>query len=287
MALRSPDHLSSSTDELLTLACEGRSQLAALSDAKATSLEDDRRDYFAVSSWARPMVIARGLSARTVLRNRIARARRDLRMRYRRLAAHGFEEQISALCGAVPAELIGAVQESRAELEIAASERAQLVAPFGGRALPPLCHWIAREIAIFLDFSVREVKNRILPRLPALAGLAVGWWIAQTFTDSRAHGLLQMLGLGRSGKRYVAADTLKAMNFWLPLLTSLVCAYLASRVGALIRHRYGVGSDPARSLASAGESELRLIEAGYRSPPARREQGAESPAPGRKSRAPR
>lgn len=254
MAQRLPLELPDPASELLALATENRGLLVALSDAKARSLNEDRRDYSAVSSWARPMVIARGLSARAVLRNRIARARRDLRARCQRLAAHGFEDKIDPLCDSVPAELARDVVALRTGLEDRERERAQILAPFGGVALPRACHWVARELALFIRFTVRELKNRFLPRLPVLVGLAVGWWVAHTFTDSRTPGLLRLLGFGRTSKHYVPSATFKAMSLWLPLLSSVVCAYLADRVGALIRHRYGSVSEAA-PVAARGTSE--------------------------------
>lgn len=255
MAQRSPRELPEAATELLALTTENRGLVVALSDAKARSLSEDRRDYSAVSSWARPMVIARGLSARAVLRNRIAQARRDLRARYQRLSAHAFEDKIAALCDSVPAELAREVVTLRTGLDGDERERVRILAPFGGVALPRACHWVARELALFIRFTVRESKNRFLPRLPVLAGLAVGWWIAHTFTHSRTPGLLRLLGFGRTGKHYVPSAMFKAMSFWLPLLASVVCAYLADRVGALIRRRYRSASEPVPGAARGiGES---------------------------------
>ena len=77
-----------------------------------------------------------------------------------------------------------------------------------------------------------------MPRAPALVGLAVGYFIAQTFTDSQLTATLHSWGLGEGPRHAVRSETLHAMNFWLPLLAAAVSSYAGSRLAALLKRRY-------------------------------------------------
>ena len=72
-------------------------------------------------------------------------------------------------------------------------------------------------------------------RAPALAGLTVGWWIANTYTDSRWKSLARSVGIGSGGTTVVSGDTYRAMRFWLPLLAAAVCAYAGERIAEGIK----------------------------------------------------
>jgi hypothetical protein len=63
----------------------------------------------------------------------------------------------------------------------------------------------------------------------------VGWWIANTYTDSRWKSLARSLGIGSGGTHVVSGETYRAMSFWLPLLAAAVCAYLGDRIAAAWR----------------------------------------------------
>ncbi len=84
----------------------------------------------------------------------------------------------------------------------------------------------------------QEVRGRLFPRVPALAGLGVGWWIAKTFTDSRFSATLHSLGIGSGPRRVVSSERLHAMEFWLPILAAAICSYATGRIAALLRSRY-------------------------------------------------
>jgi hypothetical protein len=75
-----------------------------------------------------------------------------------------------------------------------------------------------------------QLRSQLLPRAPALAGLAVGWWIANTYTDSHFRSVLRSVGIGQGGTRVVSSATYDAMRFWLPLLAAALCAYLGDRI---------------------------------------------------------
>ena len=101
-----------------------------------------------------------------------------------------------------------------------------------------------KEIAHFSGVLLREGRAQLMPRLPAVAGLLVGWWIAQTFTDSELSATLHSWGFGDGPRHAVRGDTLRAMSFWLPLFAAALCSYAGSRLGALIRARYASHTDP-------------------------------------------
>ncbi len=249
MAQGSPSNLDDRARTLFQVAQEKLRLLKMRKEAKESSLSVDQNDYAVASRWARPLVIVRGLAARAVLRDQIRKGRRELRSAYLNLATYAFDDDIQPLRASVPDALANQVIAMRAEAARAMLKRDALVAPFGGRALPRLSHWIAREIALFASITATELKNRFLLRLPAFAGLVVGWWIPRTFSQSRSPGILRLLGIGQTGKRYLPPDTFRRLSFWLPVLASIVCAYLASRLGAFIRKRYAPAPAPTNPSA--------------------------------------
>ena len=94
-----------------------------------------------------------------------------------------------------------------------------------------------------------QLRSHFLPKAPALAGLAVGWWIARTYTDSHLHSVLRTLGIGKGGTRVVSSSTYEAMSFWLPLLAAALCAYLGERLAAY----YAAPRGPRSPLAECGQ----------------------------------
>jgi hypothetical protein len=98
-----------------------------------------------------------------------------------------------------------------------------------------------------------------VPKAPALAGLAVGWWIASTYTDSHLRSALRSIGLGSGGTRVVSSSTYEAMSFWLPLLAAALCAYLGERIGAFYAGREA--EDEARGEDREGSRDEVLLSA--------------------------
>jgi hypothetical protein len=80
-----------------------------------------------------------------------------------------------------------------------------------------------------------QLRSHLLPKGPAIAGLTVGWWIANTYTDSHLRAVARSLGIGSGGTRVVSSSTYESMSFWLPLLAAAMCAYLGERLGAYYR----------------------------------------------------
>ena len=75
-----------------------------------------------------------------------------------------------------------------------------------------------------------QLRSHLFPKAPALVGMAVGWWIANTYTDSRFRSALRSMGLASGGTHVVSGSTYRAMTFWLPLLSAALCAYIGERV---------------------------------------------------------
>lgn len=172
--------------------------LLALAEECRRSYEADRADSALVDAWMLPLVTVRGIAARVVLRHRIARGHRQLRIRYETLGRE------AATGVAVPVR-----PRSRA---LAAEEAGRF-----GRTF-----W-------------NQLRPAIFPKAPALAGLTVGWWIANTYTDSRWKSLARSIGIGSGGTTIVSGETYRAMRFWLPLLAAAICAYVGERIVAAMR----------------------------------------------------
>lgn len=214
-----------------------------LTEAARASLAADRADFATVATWVKPVVAARGLCASLVLRHRRAAMRRGLEPHYialGRLAAaepeywYPLEREVSAV---------------RARHAGLLAERERRLAPFGATAFPV---WSGRALTESLGFSravLTQLRSHFLPKAPALAGLAVGWWIARTYTDSHLHSVLRTLGIGKGGTRVVSSSTYEAMSFWLPLLAAALCAYLGERLAAY----YAAPRGPSSPLAECGQ----------------------------------
>ncbi|HUJ29324.1 MAG TPA: hypothetical protein VLW85_25065 [Myxococcales bacterium] len=174
------------------------------------SMRRDRADYAAVPAWARGLVVLRGVLDRAVLR--------ALRLSLRRER----DEACIALAAGQPSP---EVLQARARREAAENALGPLPLPL-------------RESAHFGRFLARELRTQLVPRVPALVGLVVGWWIAQTFTDSELSATLHSWGIGDGPRHAVRSSTLKAMSFALPIVAAAVCSYAGSRLAAYFRARY-------------------------------------------------
>jgi hypothetical protein len=221
-------------------------QLETLKTAVTASLAQDRSDYPSASSWARPAVILRGLLARLVLRDQVRRVRAARRPLHRLLGTAWLDGRLHAQDGTPRPEvaaLARAIAEQRRTLDAADAERSWTLEPFGGRALPGWAHVALQECSAALLAFGKEARAAVVPRLPGLAGLAAGWWVAHAYTASRWDRFLDGLGLRDGGPRVVSADTYQRLHFWIPLIAAALCAYLGSRLSAAVRKRYSPASD--------------------------------------------
>jgi hypothetical protein len=188
-----------------------REQIAELTAEIEHSRAKDRADYAAVSPWVRPLVVGRGFCERMVLRHLRARSRHRLEPLYQQLGATAVTAPQATPASA--SAFVPAVHAAHT-------------------------HTAAKESLAFGIAFVKQLQSVLLPRAPALAGLAVGWWIARTYTDSRWRSVLHRVGIGDGGTRVVSSDTLQAMSFWLPILAAAICAYAGDRIARWFRRRY-------------------------------------------------
>jgi hypothetical protein len=182
-----------------------RQQLGVLAEERASSLAGDRADLRRVATWIQPLVIIRGLCGRAVLYHRASAV-------HKRLASlHEAAGTLAASRGPMPQrrELV----EARDWLERVTSERDQRLAAFGGTAHPAWLRRAAMEAAGLAGAFLKQLRSTLLPKVPALAGMMVGWWITNTYTDSHLRSALRSLGLGHGGTHVVSASTYKAMSF--------------------------------------------------------------------------
>jgi hypothetical protein len=203
-----------------------RARAEQSSEECRASLAADRDDLVVVAPWIKPVVLLRGVCVRLVLRHRRAAMRREMEPHFialGKLAAaepeywYPLEREVTAV---------------RARNAGLLAERERRLAPFGTTAFPV---WSARLVAESIGFGravLAQLRAHFLPKAPALVGLAVGWWIAQTYTDSHLRSMLRSIGIGKGGTRVVSSSTYEAMSFCLPLLAAALCAYLGERLAA-------------------------------------------------------
>lgn len=211
---------------------EGERRVAALVAEGQESLVADRADLLAVAAWVKPVVVLRGLCTRLVLRHRRWLESQALRRHFEALGKRATE---LAERGAGPGSLGREVALVRGQLAAVTAERERWGAPYGGRALPKWTGQADAEAGRFGRAFLAQLRSHLLPKAPAIAGLAVGWWIANTYTDSHLRSALRSLGIGSGGTRVVSSSTYEAMTFWLPLLAAALCAYLGERIAAHYR----------------------------------------------------
>ena len=232
---------------LLAQIRQGKLRLDQLRAAIGASLEADQADFMTASRWIRPVIVLRGLCSRAVLRHQIALVRRSLAAPHEALGTAVADS--GKTVPALPAELVRAVGNVRTDLRAMLEERSHRLAPYGGSALPKWFSPLCREGVELSRALWMQLRPTILPRSPALVGLAVGWWLANTYTDSHVRSALRSLGIGHGGTRVVSGDTYQAMRFWLPLVAAALCAYLVDRVRILIHRRYSRLSPDPRTAA--------------------------------------
>jgi hypothetical protein len=202
----------------------GLAHIESLAGESRRSLEADRADLTTVARWMGPVVILRGVCTRLVLRHVTAAARRGLRPCYEALGE-------LAAGGDAPTALTRQVAEVRASIARGQAERERWVVPFGGGAIPAGAVRAGVETAGFGRAVARQLRSQVFPKAPALVGLAVGWWVANTYTDSHLRSALRSIGIGSGGTRVVSSSTYETMSFWLPLLAAALCAHVGERIG--------------------------------------------------------
>jgi hypothetical protein len=236
-SLGSRDDLAESLSASLREVGECRSKCDAIAGSLGRSLDEDRADYAEVPAVVRPLVILRGFAHRGVLRARLYRARKELSAAWERLGGDALDD----VSLTVPAAELA--RAARAAALRACDDRERVLAPYGGAALPPAMARGAREARHLTRSVAKEVRSALVPRLPAVAGMGVGWWIANTFTDSSFSATLHSFGIGDGPRYAVTTEQYQLMHFWLPIAAAATCSYLGGRLGTMIRTRYQPGGD--------------------------------------------
>jgi hypothetical protein len=229
--------------QLVVEARKGRSRREELDSALTRTLADDRADFMTVSSWMRPVVVLRGICSRVLLRHQIALIRRALTSPHEAIGTALVKPPRDG--AGLPRKLVYSVTDIRNEIQALLDERARRLAPFGGSALPTWVPHTSREGTVLGRAFWAHLRPTILPRASAAAGLAVGWWLGHTYTDSHLKSALHSLGLGGGGRQVVSGETYRTMMFWLPILAATLFAYLGERVHYLVQRRYSRPTPPA------------------------------------------
>jgi hypothetical protein len=177
--------------------------LTGLAAERRSVTEAEARDLLRVAWWVRPAVVMRAVSSRMVLEHCRHRAQRALDL------AHEALGRGAALGGP---GVLGRTSASSGEIN------------------PDWTDHVGREARGFSSAVWAQIRSHLFPKAPALVGMAVGWWIANTYTDSHFRSALRTVGIGSGGTHVVSGSTYRAMTFWVPLLAAAVCAYLGERV---------------------------------------------------------
>ena len=240
---------------------DGEHRCAALAAQRRASLEADRVDLRAVAAWVRPAVVVRGVCTRLVLRHRQSLERRALGPCFEALGDLAMGSAESANHADIRSGLGRDLAAVRGQLAAVVAGRERWAGPFGAGALPAWTGRAGSEAAGFGRAVLRQLRSHLVPKAPALTGLAVGWWIASTYTDSHFRSVLRSVGIGSGGTRVISSSTYEAMSFWLPLLAAALCAYLGERATAYYGGQNEAGAKsgrsghPERSEGSAGACE--------------------------------
>lgn len=197
-----------------------RARQDSLTSALAASLEREGADCAAVAPWVRPLVMLRGLCDRAQLHHQMRRCHRDMNVCHEALGRAALRNSVE-----------GAGLEQPAPASRFSSPRLVHVAKQEGRALG--------------GAILQQLQGKLVPRASALAGLAAGWWVASTYTDSHLRSIVNTVGLGKGGTHVVSGMTYKAMNFWLPILAAALCAYLGDRLARMIGERKDASGEGA------------------------------------------
>jgi hypothetical protein len=211
-------------EQLVVQVSEAERGRAELEAAIAASTQTDRADFVTAPRWLRPVVVVRGLCTRGILRQRITSINRNLTLLHEALGRAVIQSSGGRVDGA--------------DLRAVAEERDRMVASLGESALPAWLPRLRTEIEALGRAFWHHLRPNVLPRFSALAGLVVGWWIADTYTDSHFRSVLHSVGIGKGGHRVVSGETYRAMLFWLPIMAAAICAYLADRAQALLQRHY-------------------------------------------------
>jgi hypothetical protein len=204
------------------------------------SMEQDRADYAIATPFGRWLVVLRGVFDRVVVRDRVRYTERELARHKSALGRISLAWNDPNVARRMPAFAVGDAKSAREEIEACEAERRAFVAPYGGEPWPAGL----RELRSLGRFLRRELRSKLIPRAPAVAGLAVGWWLGHEFSDSWKHGMLARFGFGKS---YMPPEKLEMLRTWLPLIAAAFCGYFGAFVSGRVHRRYSTPAAPKRA----------------------------------------
>jgi hypothetical protein len=176
--------------------------LAALAAERRAVAAAELGDLARVGWWVRPAVVLRAVSSRIVLQHDRRRVQ-------------------------------GALDAAHEALGRAAASGPGVLRPVSAPGDSGGIEWTrlaGHEVRGFTGAVWGQLRSHLFPKAPALVGLAVGWWIADTYTDSHVRSALRTVGIGSGGTQVVSGSTYRAMSFWLPLLAAALCGYVGERL---------------------------------------------------------
>jgi hypothetical protein len=218
-----------------------------LETALRASLEEDRADFATASLRGRLFVIIRGLAARAVLRDRLRSARRERDNARERLGRVALEGGVKLSKEPFVVDAANRARNARTHLSGLVAEEAALLEPFGGSLSPDWARTVSREVSALASWFARFVGNHFVPRLPAVAAAAAGWWATRTLTESHLETMLHHFGIEVGLGQTLSTDNLLAMELWVPIGVAAICAYVGHRLAASVRDRYAPAPRKARS----------------------------------------
>jgi len=95
---------------------------------------------------------------------------------------------------------------------------------------------LAQELRELFHYIQKQVFSQI-PGISAIAAVAVGAWMASTFTTSRFKGFLASWGVIRGGTRVVSATTYRFLSFSLPVLAAGLTVYAVQKAMKTYREK--------------------------------------------------
>lgn len=97
-------------------------------------------------------------------------------------------------------------------------------------------HKLTKELGELFFYVKRQLLSQI-PSISGVAGLAVGAWVASTFTTSPFKGFLASWGFIEGGTHVVTERTYKFLIVGLPILATAVTAYFVHKLLTTYRKR--------------------------------------------------
>jgi len=218
-------------------------EISSLDAALKKSLDQDRADYAKASQLMRWVVVGRGFLDRWILGDRLRNHRRERARLDVELGALAFDGAHDPLLAHLSPAVKDGVSLARANIATAEAERVAILAPWGGKALPPWLDTAVGEIREFLVHFWDQLSRRLFLRVPAIGALVAGWWIANHYTDNTLERIQRSMGFG--GRAHLSPHTLSLLKFWVPIATAAFCTYAVATIAKRVQRKYALPKENA------------------------------------------